>query len=161
VALLSYALADHLGLNEALKKTILQAGYLEDLGKEAVPHHILNRRGSLTEQETELLRKYTAASVAACKRMGYVDPHLLEIIAHHHEAWNGSGHPDGLRGEAIPLGARITQIAAVYSALTSWRPYHDAWDARLALSEIRKEVEKGRFDPKVVDALCDIMGVHA
>ena len=161
VALLSYALADHLGLNEELKKTILQAGYLQDLGKEAVPHHILNRPGSLTEQEIELLEKYVPASVAACKRIGYVDPHLLDIIAHHHEAWDGSGFPDGLRGEAIPIGARITAVAEAYSALTSRRPYHDAWDTRVALSEARKGVEKGRYDPKVVDTLFELIRAHA
>jgi len=161
VALLSYAIADHLRLNEELKKTILQAGYLQDIGKEAVPHHILNRAGSLTEQEVKLLEKYVAESIAACKRIGYVDPRLLEIIGHHHEGWNGLGFPEGLRGEAIPIGARITAVAEAYSALTSWRPYHDAWDARVALSEIRKGVEKGRYDPKVVDALFDVLRPNA
>jgi len=157
VALLSYAIADRLGLNEELKKTILQAGYLQDIGKEAVPHHILNRVGSLSEQETKLLERYVPESMAACKRMGYVDPRLIEIIAHHHEAWNGLGYPDGLSGEAIPLGARITAVAEAYGGLTSWRPYHDPWDARVALSEIRKAAEKGRYDPKVVEALLETL----
>lgn len=156
-ALLSYAIADRLGLAEDLKKNILLAGYLQDLGKEAVPHHILNRGGSLSEQEVKMLRRYVAESVSACKRVGYVDPRLLEIVGHHHEAWDGSGYPDGLKGEAIPLGARITAVAEAYSALTSWRPYHDAWDARVALSEIRKDAEKSRFEPKVAEALFDIL----
>jgi HD-GYP domain-containing protein (c-di-GMP phosphodiesterase class II) len=156
-ALLSYAIADRLRLNEDLKKTILQAGYLQDIGKEAVPHHILNRGGSLSEQESKLLEKYVVESVAACKRMGYVDPRLIETVAHHHEAWNGMGFPDGLSGEAIPIGARITAVAEAYSGLTSWRPYHDAWDARVALSEIRKAAEKGKYDPKVVETLFDIL----
>lgn len=157
VALLSYAIADHLHLNEDLKKTIMQAGYLQDIGKEAVPHHILNRGGSLSEQETKLLEKYVPESVAACKRMGYVDPRLIETILHHHEAWNGSGFPNGLSGEAIPIGARVTAVAEAYSALTSWRPYHEAWDARVAISEIRKGVEKGRYDPNVAEALFEIL----
>jgi HD-GYP domain-containing protein (c-di-GMP phosphodiesterase class II) len=157
VAMLSYAVAEHLKLNEELKKTILQAGYLQDIGKEAVPHHILNRAGSLTEQEVKLLEKYVQESVAACKRIGYGDTHLLEIINHHHEAWNGTGFPDGLSGEAIPIGARITAVAEAYSALTSWRPYHDAWDARVALSELRKGMERGRYDPKVVEALFEVL----
>ncbi len=157
VALLSYAMADHLRLNEDLKKTILQAGYLQDIGKEAVPHHILNRSGSLTEQESKLLEKYVDESVATLKRMGYVDPRLQEIILHQHEMWNGGGYPDGMGGEAIPLGARITAVAGAYSALTSWRPYREAWDARVALSEIRKGIEKGRYDPKVVNALIEVL----
>ena len=156
-ALLSYAIADRLGLAEDMKKNILLAGYLQDLGKEAVPHHILNRIGSLSEQESKLVRRYVLESVSACKRIGYVDPRLLEIVGHHHEAWDGTGYPDGLKGEAIPLGARITSVAEAYSALTSWRPYHEAWDARVALSEIRKDVEKSRFDPKVAEALFDLL----
>jgi HD-GYP domain-containing protein (c-di-GMP phosphodiesterase class II) len=156
-ALVSYALADHLNLNEELKKTVFEAGYLQDLGKEAVPHHILNRRGSLTEQENKLVEKYVPESLATLKRMGYVDPRLLEIVEHHHEGWAGNGFPHGLKGEAIPLGARITAVAEAYSALTAWRPYREAWDARMALSELRKGVEKGRFEPRVVGALEEIL----
>jgi HD-GYP domain-containing protein (c-di-GMP phosphodiesterase class II) len=158
VALLSYALADRLKLKEELKKTILLAGYLQDLGKESVPHHILNSAGSLTDQEAELLETYVHGSVAACRKMGHDNPHLLEIVLHHHEAWDGSGYPAGLQGEAIPLGARITAVAEAFSALTSWRPYHEAWEARTALDEIRKDGEKGRYDPKVVEALHDVLG---
>ena len=157
VALLSYALADRLKLNEELKKTVLLAGYLQDIGKEAVPHHVLNRGGSLTDQESKLVEKYVSESVSACRRMGYVDPRLLEVVLHHHETWDGTGYPDQLRGESIPQGARITAVAEAYSALTSWRPYHDAWDARVAMSEIRKGVQKGRYDPKVVEALLEIL----
>lgn len=157
VALLSYAVADHLKLNEELKKTILQAGYLQDIGKEAVPHHILNRGGSLTEQEGKLLEKYVQESVATMRRIGYVDPRLVEIVNHHHETWAGNGYPDGLVGEAIPIGARITAVTEAYSALTSWRPYREAWDPRMALSELRKGVEKGRYDPRVVEALVDVL----
>ena len=98
-------------------------------------------------------------SVATLKRLGYVDPPLLEIVNHHHEAWNGSGYPMGLRGEAIPLGARITAVAETYSALTAWRPYREAWDSRMAVSAIRKELEKGRLDPKVVQALFELLQV--
>jgi adenylate cyclase len=156
VALLSYALADHLHLSEDSKKTILQAGYVQDLGKEAVPHHILNRAGSLTEQEAKLLEKYVVESVATLKRLGYVDPPLLEIVLHHHEMWNGKGYPDKLAGEEIPLGARITGVAEAYSALTAWRPYRDPWDQRVALSELRKGAEQGRNDPRVVDALAEM-----
>lgn len=157
VALLSYALADHLNLNEELKKTILRAGYLQDIGKEAVPHHILNRGGSLTDPEIKLLEKYVQESVASMKRIGFVDPHLVEIVNHHHEMWSGNGYPDGLKGEEIPIGARITAVAQAYSALTSWRPYREAWDARVAISELRKGVEKGRYDPQIVNSLVDLL----
>jgi len=158
VALLSYALADRLRLNDDLKKTILLAGYTQDLGKEAVPHHILNRAGSLTEQEFKLLEKYVGESVSTLRRLGYVDPKLLEIVMHHHEMWNGRGYPDKLKGEEIPMGARITAVTEAYSALTAWRPYRDAWDQRMAFSELRKGVEQGRYDSQVVEALIGLFG---
>lgn len=157
VALLSYAIADHLNLAEESKKVTLQAAYVQDLGKEAVPHHILNRAGSLTEQEAKLLEKYVVESVATLKRLGYVDPRLLEIVLHHHEMWNGRGYPDKLAGEEIPIGARITCVAEAYSALTAWRPYRDAWDQRVALTELHKGAEQGRYDPRVVDALAEML----
>jgi len=157
VALISYALGDRLKLNEELKRAILLAGYVQDIGKEAVPHHILNRPGSLTEQETKLLEKYAQESVATLKRLGYVEPQLLEIVGHHREVWKGDGYPDGLQGEAIPIGARVTAVAEAYSALTSWRPYREAWDARMALSELRKGAERGRYDPRVVETLIELL----
>jgi adenylate cyclase len=156
VALLSYAVADHLGLNPAMKANILRAGYLQNLGKETVPHHILNVPRSLTETESIHIEKYVHESVAACRKLGFTDPPLLDIVLHHHERWDGKGHPDRLKGEAIPLGARITAVAEAYSALTSWRPYHDACDSRVALSEIRGDMDRGRFDPKVVEALNEV-----
>jgi HD-GYP domain-containing protein (c-di-GMP phosphodiesterase class II) len=157
VALISYALGDRLKLNEELKRAILLAGYVQDIGKEAVPHHILNRPGSLTEQETKLLDKYVQESVATLKRLGYVEPQLLEIVGHHREVWKGGGYPDGLQGEAIPIGARITAVAEAYSALTSWRPYREAWDVRMALSELRKGAEHGRYDPQIVETLIELL----
>jgi HD-GYP domain-containing protein (c-di-GMP phosphodiesterase class II) len=156
VALLSYAIADRMGMNPAMKETILRAGYLQNLGKEAVPHHILNAPRSLTDQEANLIEKYVPESVAACRRMGYVDPQLLDIVLHHHERWNGRGYPDQLKHEEIPLGARITAVAEAYSALTAWRPYHEAWDSRIGLKEIRNDMDRGRFDPHVVDALEEV-----
>jgi HD-GYP domain-containing protein (c-di-GMP phosphodiesterase class II)/class 3 adenylate cyclase len=159
VALLSFAIADYLKLNDDLKRIILQAGYVQDIGKEAVPHHIWNRAGRLTDQESKLLQKYVTESVSLLKRHGYVDSRLLEIVEHHHESWNGSGYPDELKGDAIPIGSRITGVCEAYSALTSWRPYRDAWDMRVALSEIRKGANAGRFDPQVVDALMEILKV--
>jgi HD-GYP domain-containing protein (c-di-GMP phosphodiesterase class II) len=157
VALLSYAIAEQMNLNEELKKTIFKAGYLQDIGKQAIPHHILNRSSSLSDQEVKIIEKYPLESVAILKRLGYVEPELLEIVKHHRELWRGNGQPDGLQGEAIPLGARITCVAEAYSGMTAWRPYHDPWDSRLALSELRKGVEKGLYDPNVVGIVTDIL----
>jgi len=157
VALLSYALADRLGLDEETKKIILRAGYLQGIGKDAVPQRILNQAGSLTEQESELLERYVSESAAACKRMGYDDPRLLEIVLNHRETLDGTGYPGHLRGENIPLGARITAVADIYSALTAWRPYRNAWEPSATVAEIRKGMEKGRYDPQVVQALTELI----
>ena len=157
VGMLSYAIADHLQLNEDLKKNILQAGLLQDIGKEAIPHHILNRPASLTEQEVKFVEKYVIESVSSLRRLGYVNEQLLDVVKHHHEMWNGKGYPDGLKGEEIPIGARITAVAEAYSAMTSWRPYRGAWDVRLAVNEIRKATDRGAYDPRVVDILFEIL----
>ncbi|MCK9228281.1 MAG: adenylate/guanylate cyclase domain-containing protein [Syntrophorhabdaceae bacterium] len=161
VGMLSYVLADRLNLNEELKLLILQAGYLQDIGKEAVPHHILNRQASLADHEIKFVEKYVLESVASLKRLGYNNDHLLEIVKHHHEFWDGSGYPDGLKGEEIPIGARITALAEDFGAMTSWRPYRDPWDVRFALNEIRKNTEKGCYDPQVVNALFEIFQFDA
>ncbi len=157
VGMLSYILADRLNLNEELKSIILQAGYLQDIGKEAVSHHILNRQASLTDHEVKFVEKYVLESVASLKRLGYMDEQLLEIVRHHHELWNGTGYPDGLKGEEIPIGARITALAEDFSAMTSWRPYRGPWDVRLALNEIRKNTDKGYYDPQIVEILFAII----
>ena len=148
VGMLSYVLADRLNLNEDLKMLILQAGYLQDIGKEAVPHHILNRQASLTDHEIKFVEKYVLESVASLKRLGYINEQLLEIVKHHHELWNGTGYPDGLKGEEIPIGARITALAEDFSAMTSWRPYRGPWDVRLALNEIKKKPKKVATIPR-------------
>ena len=82
-----------------------------------------------------------AASVSIAKRMGYDRPGVIEIIAGHHEALNGTGFPKRLSGEQIPLGARITSVADAYCALTAWRPYRPAWDAHVSRSELHKRVQ--------------------
>lgn len=157
VAVLSYALGDALGLAEDLKKHLLLAGRLQDLGKCIIWHHILNRRGVLSEPERKDLERHAEESVSIAKRMGYDQPSVLEIIANHHELLSGEGYPRRLKEEDIPLGARITCVADVYCALTERRPYRHAWDCRVALSEIHKGAAAGRFDPLVVDALNRLM----
>ena len=158
VAVLSYAIADRLGHSDELKRHLLVAGRVQDLGKSAVWHHILNRRGGLSEQERKDLESHVNESVALARRMGYDQPEVVEIIANHHELLNGEGYPRGASGIAIPPGACISGVADVYCALTSWRPYRDSWDRRIALNELRKESAVGKYDPKVVEALVELVG---
>ncbi len=157
VAVVAYGVADRMGLPEELKLDLLAAARLQDLGKSVVWHHITNRRGGLSDQERKDLEAHVPESVAMARRAGYNRPGVIEIIANHHEMLNGTGYPRHAKGEEIPLGARISCVADSYCALTAWRPYREAWDSRVALSEIRKGAVTGKYDPKVVDALCELM----
>ena len=157
VAVLSYALAQVLGLTDKEKKDLLIAGFFADIGKEIVPHSILNRGGSLSGNELDLIKMHAAESVRVIKKMGYENESVLQIVKHSHESFNGTGYPDGLQGEKIPVGSRIIAVADTYDALTSKRPYRDSWERHSALDQIDRGVEKGVFDPKIVQALHKFM----
>ncbi len=153
VAVLSYALAQALGLPEKDKKDLLLAGFLADIGKEIVPHSVLNRGGSLSSTEFDMIKTHTAESVRVMKAKGYENEAALQIVAHSHENFNGTGYPKNLKGDAIPIGSRIIAVADTYDALTSKRPYRDSWERHSSLDQIDRGVEKGMFDPKIVQAL--------
>jgi HD-GYP domain-containing protein (c-di-GMP phosphodiesterase class II) len=157
VAVLSHALAAQFDLTDRERLAVLQAGFLADIGKEAVPHHLLNRRGGLMAAESDLLRQHPVESTRRMRAMGYDNEEVLRIVRHSHELFKGSGYPDGLAGEAIPLGSRIVAVADAYDALTSWRPYREPWERRSALEELRHGTERGLYDPKVVEALIRIL----
>jgi HD-GYP domain-containing protein (c-di-GMP phosphodiesterase class II) len=153
VAMLSYAIGQTLGLQEKEKKDLLMAGFFADIGKEIVPHYILNRGGSLSSTEFELIKTHTAESTRVMKTMGYQNESALQIVRHSHECFNGTGYPEGLKGDKIPLGSRIVAVADAYDALTSKRPYRDSWERRASLDQIDRGVEKGLYDPKVAQAM--------
>jgi adenylate cyclase len=157
VAVLSYAIASKLGLSERDRVEVLQAGYLADIGMQIVPHHLLNRRGGFSGSEYELVKQHSTEGARLLRNMGYENEALLAIVRASHEAWDGSGYPDGLRGEAIPQGARIVAVADTYDALTSLRPNREAWARDAALDEIRQVGTVGRYDPRVVAALVDLL----
>ena len=161
VGFLSYALADSMELPEKEKKDILLAGYLCDIGKEIISYQILNRRGRLTDYEFDEVLKHCDESVRILRKLGYENEHTFDIIAAHHENFDGSGYPKGLRGTDIPLGARIVGIADKYDALTSWRPYREKWDYRAAYSEIEKGKDMGKNDPDVVNHLGKLIKLRA
>ncbi len=150
------ALAAGLGVREVV--TIAQSGLLHDLGKIAVPERILRKAGPLTDDEWQVMRRHplTGAQIVAPLEF-FADGAL--IVRHHHERHDGSGYPDGLAGETIPLGARIIAIADVYDALTSDRPYRRALDHRGAHERMTAEADHtldgrllGIFFDKVIDA---------
>jgi adenylate cyclase len=158
VAVLAYAIADVLGLSDVERMNTLRAGFLADIGMEIVPHHVLNRRGSLGHSDYEEVKRHPAAGERLLRTMGYQSEAVLSIIRCSHELLDGSGYPDGLRGDCIPLGARILVVADAYDALTSWRPYRDPLARDAALDEIRRGAERGLYDPRVVEALFKLIG---
>ena len=160
VGFLTFAIADKMNLPDKEKQDMLLAGYLGDIGKVIIPHHLLNRAGALSKEEYEEVTKHCREGVRILKKMGYQSELLFEIITSHHENFNGSGYPSGLSGEEIPLGARIVAVADTYDALTSWRPYRDRWDYRAVFSEMQRYTANGKFDPKIMEPLGKLLGIY-
>lgn len=155
-AIISYAIAEQLGLSDKEKEELLIAGYLHDLGKEIISHEILERQEKLTAAETTDMKKHPTESVRIMKQMGYESESLLKIVECHHEHYNGFGYPFGLIGDNIPLGARILSIADAFEVMTSRRLQAEAWEYRSAIREIEKDASNGMYDPKCVRALKEL-----
>jgi putative nucleotidyltransferase with HDIG domain len=137
-------------------RAVEAAALLHDMGKIAVPEHILNKPGKLTAAEYERIKLHASVGAQILSTVHFPYP-VVPIVRHHHENWDGTGYPDGLRGEDIPLGARIMAVVDCYDALTSDRPYRPALSDQEALAII--EARKGTmYDPVVTDAF---VKVHA
>ncbi|MEW6306714.1 MAG: HD domain-containing phosphohydrolase, partial [Verrucomicrobiota bacterium] len=160
VGFLSYAIADALDLPDLEKKQILEAAYLADIGKTIVPHHILNHAERMNEVELEEFSKHCREGVRKLKQLGYDSEPIFDIVASHHENFNGTGYPAQLAGDQIPLGARIVAVADAYADLTSWRPYRDPWEHRAAFAELERQTHQGKFDPKVLACLGKLLNVQ-
>ncbi|MBT8485471.1 MAG: HD-GYP domain-containing protein [Phycisphaerales bacterium] len=123
VVLYARALAERLGVPPDDLRRITYAAALHDIGKIDIPGEILRKPGALTDEEFEIVKTHTTLGHERLVRMGETDPILLELVRHHHERWDGLGYPDGLAGEAIPLGPRLFAVIDTFDALTSIRPY--------------------------------------
>jgi putative two-component system response regulator len=150
------ALGEALGLDHDMVRALRLGGYLHDLGKIAVPDGILLKPGPLDPIEQERIRAHPGAGsdlVLGLRSMELVRP----IMRHHHEKWDGSGYPDGLKGEAIPLGARIISVVDVFDALHTERPYKAALSRSDAVSLLIHETDAGYWDPNVVETFLEIL----
>jgi putative two-component system response regulator len=146
----SVAVADKLGLSEDLRVALRRGGLLHDIGKLAVPEHILLKPGALTPEERKIMEQHTVAGERICAPLRSFR-HVLSIIRSHHEKQDGSGYPDGLKGEQVPLTARILQITDIYDALTTDRPYRKALPVAKAFEIMREEAKRGWWDSSVLD----------
>lgn len=144
------------GVDEEQIPDIRRGALLHDVGKIAIPDAILQKAGPLTEKEWAIMRTHP---VEACKMLSSVPDLLpaLDIPCKHHEKWDGTGYPDGLAGDAIPLPARMFSVVDAWDALTSDRPYRAAMSEEAALTEIRAQAGKA-FDPAIVEMFCANIG---
>jgi len=148
----SVALAEKLGLPDNLLVALRRGGLIHDIGKLAVPEHILLKPGPLTPEERKIMERHTIEGERICTPLRSFR-NVLPIIRHHHEKQDGSGYPDGLKGEQIPLAARILQVTDIYDALTTDRPYRKALPVEKALAIMREEVKRGWWDGSLVNEL--------
>jgi diguanylate cyclase (GGDEF)-like protein len=158
VARLVTAIARELGLDEETAASVRLAGLLHDLGKIAVPDAILQKPSSLADHEERLVRRHSEFGFALLDGLDIGPVDLW--VRHHHEHWDGSGYPDGLVGEEIPLGSRIILVADAYEAMTTDRSYQPAMTQAEALEELQRK-SGSQFDPWVVEALERVIATPA
>lgn len=156
VTTLTEELAREMGIPDSDMIHIHRGSLLHDIGKMGVPDRILLKPDKLTDDEWVIMREHPVYAYNLISRIKFLQP-ALDIPHHHHERWDGSGYPDGLKGKQIPLAARIFAIIDVFDALTSDRPYRPAWSRDKAINYIREQ-SGSQFDPKVVEMFMKLIG---
>jgi len=149
-----------LGVDEPTLKALWLGGFLHDLGKIAVPDRVLLKPGRLDPDERRIIQTHPVVGAEMVQSMQTLAG-VWPIIRHHHERFDGSGYPDGLRGEAIPLGARIMAVVDVYDALHTARPYKSALSHEDAVAILRRETEAGAWDPHIVTTFIEVLDTLA
>jgi hypothetical protein len=157
---LVHATADRLGVETHRRQELEFAALLHDVGKIAIPKEILNKPAALTDSEFEVMKTHTIEGQFMLDRVGGLLGRVGEIVRSCHERWDGTGYPDALRGEEIPLESRIVFAADAFNAMTTNRPYRSAMSTAEALEELRAGAGT-QFDPTVVEALCAIVEAGA
>lgn len=160
VAAVSRAIAADFGLGSDLVGEVENAALLHDVGKihaEFAP--LLQKEGKLTSEEWDLMKTHAARSAELVGLFSRFRGHVQDAVRHHHERWDGLGYPDGIRGEAIPLGARIIMVADTIDAMTTDRPYRKALGFEVVVSELQKH-RGTQFDPRLVDCVMTSVSVR-
>jgi len=144
----SEQLGCRMGLSEDEIKALRRAGVVHDIGKVAVPETIIQKPGKLTTDEWKIMKEHPLVGERICAPLKSFRP-VLPIIRHHHEKLDGTGYPDGLKGDQIPITARVLTIVDVYDALATQRPYRRALSPAEAFGAMAGEVSKGWWDPHI------------
>ena len=148
-------IAEALGIKDSDLVHMRRGGLLHDIGKLGVPDSILLKQGPLSEEECKVMKKHPDIAFDLLSPIAYLEPAIV-IPYYHHERWDGTGYPVGLKGKQIPLPARIFAVADVWDALRSDRPYREAWPEERVIEHIRSLSGK-HFDPSVVEAFLNIL----
>jgi HD-GYP domain-containing protein (c-di-GMP phosphodiesterase class II) len=154
VSWLSAQIAMQMGLSEREIQDIKAAGIVHDIGTLGVPEGVLRKPTLLTPEEFDLVKSHAARGAKMLEPLK--EPAIERMVRHHHEFFDGHGYPDGLKGEQIPLGARIIAVAEAFDAIVSDRPFKSARTFDEAVAEIRR-CSGTQFDPKAVDALIQLI----
>src|ERR1035437_271930 len=142
------ALGGAMGLDSGSLLSLYVGGYVHDVGKVGIPDSVLFKPGKLTGEEWEIMRAHSVLGEEICRPLKSLRG-VLPLIRHHHERWDGTGYPDGLRGTEIPLLARVLQVVDIYDALTHPRPYKHAYASAHALEILQEETGRGWRDPEI------------
>lgn len=157
VGKLAALVADRMGFPAKDAERIGMAATLHDIGKIGIPDHILLKPGRFTNEEFEQMKLHTTIGANILQNSSFDVLKLAETISRsHHERWDGTGYPEGLRGEEIPIEARIVALADFYDAVTHERPYKKAWTQAEAIAEIKRQ-RGAHFDPRVTDLFLQIV----
>ncbi len=156
VAVLATEIGMEMGLSQGEIENINVAARVHDIGKVAVPDSILLKPGPLSDEEWAIMKRHPVISAELIEGLEIYAP-VVDAVRHEHERWDGSGYPDGLKGEEIPLMARIIAGADIYNALTTDRPYRKAFSAERTVAILR-EMRGTDLDPRVADALLRVIG---
>jgi putative nucleotidyltransferase with HDIG domain len=152
---LAGVVAADLGLSDEAATAVRYGACLHDIGKIAVPDALLRKPGALSREEQDVMRRHPEIGAKLLEDIDtWVDVRL--IIRHHHERYDGAGYPDGVAGQAIPLGARIVAAVDAFDVMRNGRPYAAAKPYEAILAELRRE-RGSQFDPDVVDALLGVV----
>jgi putative nucleotidyltransferase with HDIG domain len=149
VTAFTITIAKAMGVDKGLLRHIARGAFLHDIGKMGVPDSILRKPGPLTDEERAIMRRHCEIGFSVLERIPFLKE-AAEIVLSHQECYDGSGYPRGLKGEQIPLGARIFAVADTLDAMISDRPYRKALPITVARDEIRRYSGR-QFDPRVVE----------